>query len=55
VPISMIEKIRILQFEKFLSDYELIHSLIESGELVYEYFITDNEKDLLKIPKNENQ
>jgi signal transduction histidine kinase len=46
--------IRILHLEDSIKDSELIHSLIEGGSISYEYFLTDNEKDYLKILETEN-
>jgi PAS domain S-box-containing protein len=50
----MNKKIKILHLEDSLKDSELIQSLIKSGEIVHDYFLADNEKDYLKILKNEN-
>ncbi|RPH31859.1 MAG: hybrid sensor histidine kinase/response regulator [Bacteroidales bacterium] len=45
---------RILHLEDSLNDSELIHSLIENGCVGFEYLLTDNEKDYLKILETEN-
>jgi len=50
----MDKKIKILHLEDSLKDSELIHVLIESGGIVHDYFLADNEKDYFKILKNEN-
>jgi len=50
----MNKKIKILHLEDSLRDSELIRSLIESGELEYEYFLADNEKDYINILETEN-
>jgi len=50
----MDKKIRILHLEDSLKDSELIHSLINSGEIRHDYFLADNEKDFLKILETEN-
>jgi PAS domain S-box-containing protein len=49
----MDNKIKILHLEDSLNDSHLIKSMIESGGIVHEYFLTDNEKDYLKILKKE--
>ena len=48
------EKIRILHLEDSLKDSELIRSLIEDGEIGYEYFFADDKKDFLHILETEN-
>ena len=53
-PASMDKKIKILHLEDSLKDSELIRSLIESGEIGYDYFLADNEKDFIKILETEN-
>ena len=50
----MNKKIKILHLEDSLRDSELIRSLIESGELEYEYFLADNEKDYINTLETEN-
>jgi PAS domain S-box-containing protein len=50
----MDKKIKILHLEDSLIDSELIHSLIESGGIVHDYFLADNEKDYLNILGKEN-
>lgn len=50
----MNKKIRILHLEDSQKDSELIHSLIKSGEIEFDYFFTDNEKDYLHILEKEN-
>jgi len=47
-------KIKILHLEDSLIDSELIHSMIESGGIVHDYFLADNEKDYLNVLENEN-
>jgi signal transduction histidine kinase len=42
-------KIHLLHLEDSIHDSELIHSIIERGELEHEYFLADNEKDFLHI------
>jgi Response regulator receiver domain. len=50
----MNKKIGILHLEDSLKDSELIHSLIESGEIGHDYFLADNEKDFINILETEN-
>ena len=50
----MDKKIKILHLEDSLKDFELIHSIIESGEIEHDYFLTDNEKDFVNILETEN-
>ncbi len=50
----MEKRIKILHIEDSLKDFELIHSIIESGEIQHEYFLADNEKDFLDILNTEN-
>ncbi|MGA2296444.1 MAG: response regulator [FCB group bacterium] len=50
----MNKKIKILHLEDSTNDSELIHSLIESGEIEHVYFIADNESDYLRILETEN-
>ena len=50
----MNKKIGILHLEDSLKDAELIHSLIESGEMKHEYFLAENEKDFLNFLETEN-
>jgi PAS domain S-box-containing protein len=50
----MNKKIKILHLEDSLKDSELIQSLIESGGIVHDYFLADNEKDYLKFLEKEN-
>jgi len=50
----MNKKIKILHLEDSLKDSELIRSLIEIGEIGYDYFLADNEKDFLNILETEN-
>ncbi|OFY44267.1 MAG: hypothetical protein A2X18_01260 [Bacteroidetes bacterium GWF2_40_14] len=45
----MHKKIKILHLEDSYKDIELIHSLIDSGELNCEYFSVDNEADFIYI------
>ena len=45
-------KIKILHLEDSLKDSELIHSIIENGEIWHEYFLAANEKDYLDILEN---
>jgi len=49
----MDKKIKILHLEDSLKDFELIHSIIESGEIEHEYFLTDNEKDFVNLLETE--
>jgi signal transduction histidine kinase/CheY-like chemotaxis protein len=46
--------IKILHLEDSLNDSELIQSFIESGEIDFEYFLSDNEADYIKILKKES-
>ena len=50
----MNRKIKILHLEDTLNDSELIHSMIEDGGILHDYFLADNEKDYLQILKKEN-
>ena len=50
----MDKKIKILHLEDSLKDFELMHSIIESGEIEHEYFLTDNEKDFVNLLETEN-
>jgi len=50
----MDKKIKILHLEDSIRDSELIHSLIESGIIGYEYFLADNEKDFKNFLETEN-
>lgn len=50
----MDKKIKILHLEDSLRDSELIHSLIETGGIVHDYFYADNEKDYLMFLEKEN-
>jgi hypothetical protein len=50
----MREKIKILHLEDSVKDFELMHSIIESGEIEHEYFLTDNEKDFVNLLETEN-
>ncbi len=50
----MDKKIKILHLEDSLKDFELLHSIIESGEIEHDYFLTDNEKDYKNILNTEN-
>jgi len=47
-------KIKILHLEDSLKDSELIHSIIDSGEIGHIYFLADNEKDYINILETEN-
>lgn len=47
-------KIKILHLEDSLKDSELIQSIIDSGEVVHEYFLAENEKDFNRILETEN-
>jgi len=47
-------KIKILHLEDSLKDSELIHSLIESGGIEHDYFLTDNAKDFINTLETEN-
>jgi PAS domain S-box-containing protein len=49
----MEKKIKILHLEDSIKDFELMHSIIESGEIKHEYFLTDNEKDYKNILNTE--
>jgi PAS domain S-box-containing protein len=49
----MDKKIKILHLEDSVKDFELIHSIIESGEIEHEYFLTDNEKDFVNLLETE--
>jgi PAS domain S-box-containing protein len=49
---SMTKKIKILHLEDSLNDSELIHSIIENGEIRNEYFLVENEIDFINILKN---
>jgi PAS domain S-box-containing protein len=46
-------KIRILHLEDSLNDSEIIQSEIQSGGIVFDYFLADNEQDFLKILETE--
>jgi len=50
----MKRKIKILHLEDSLKDSELIHSLIEGGEIGNEYFLTDNEEEFIHILETED-
>jgi DNA-binding NtrC family response regulator len=50
----MDKKIKILHLEDSIKDFELIHSIIESGEIEHDFFLTDNEKDYKNILNTEN-
>jgi CheY-like chemotaxis protein len=54
VSATMDKKIKILHLEDSLKDFELMHSIIESGEIEHEYFLTDNEKDFVNLLETEN-
>ena len=54
MPASMEKRIKILHLEDSVKDFELIHSIIESGEIEHDYFLTDNEKDFLNLLGTEN-
>ncbi len=47
-------KINILHLEDSHNDSELIHSIIENGEINCNYYLADNENDYLNILKTEN-
>jgi len=53
MPESMNKKINILHLEDSLKDSELIHSIIERGEIRHDYFLTDNEKDFNRLLETE--
>jgi len=46
--------IKILHLEDSLKDFELIHSIIEGGDIAHEYFLADNEKDFINILETED-
>ncbi len=48
------KKIKILHLEDASRDSELISSAIETGGIIHEYFLVDNEKDFLNILETEN-
>jgi signal transduction histidine kinase len=48
------KKIKILHLEDSLKDSELIHSILDSGDIVHDYFLADNEKDYINILEKEN-
>ena len=50
----MDKEIKIPHLEDSLKDFELIHSIIESGGIAHEYFIADNEKDFINILERGN-
>ena len=50
----MNKKIKILHLEDSLKDSELIQSIIESGGIVHDYFLAENEKEYLQILEKEN-
>ncbi|MCX6236292.1 MAG: response regulator, partial [Bacteroidia bacterium] len=50
----MNKKIKILHLEDSMLDSRFIQTFIESGEIGYEYFLADNEKDFVNILKTEN-
>jgi len=50
----MNKKIKILHLEDSPNDSDLIQSLIESGNVVHDYFLVDTEKDFLNILETEN-
>jgi signal transduction histidine kinase len=50
----MNEKIKILHLEDSLKDSELIIAMIESGGIIHDYFLADNEKNYLRILEKEN-
>jgi signal transduction histidine kinase/CheY-like chemotaxis protein len=45
----MTKEIKILHLEDSIKDSELIHSIIERGEIQHKYFLVDNEKDFINI------
>ena len=49
----MENKLHILHLEDSINDSELIHSIIDRGELEHEYFLADNEKDFIHILETE--
>jgi signal transduction histidine kinase len=50
----MPKKIKILHLEDSLMDSELIHSMIDSGDIGHDYFLAENEKDFNHILETEN-
>jgi len=50
----MIKKVNILHLEDSIKDSEIIRSIIDNGEIVYNYFLADNEKEYLEILEKEN-
>jgi len=50
----MNKKVKLLHLEDSDKDSELIRSIIDSGEIWYEYFLADNEKDFKQILEHEN-
>ena len=50
----MNKKIKILHLEDSLKDSEIIHSIIESGEIEHEYFLADTELYFIYILETEN-
>ena len=50
----MNKKIKILHLEDSQKDSELIHSIIKSGGIKFDYFLADNEADFINILANEN-
>ncbi len=50
----MTKKISLLHLEDSLKDSELIRAIIESGEILHDYFLTDNEHDFIKILETGN-
>jgi len=49
----MTKEIKILHLEDSIKDSELIHSIIERGEIQHKYFLVDNEKDFKNILETE--
>ena len=50
----MNKKIKILHLEDSFKDFELIESVIQSGEIEHEYFLVDNEKDFIGVLETKN-
>jgi len=50
----MNKKIKILHLEDSQKDSELIHSIIKSGEIEFDYFFIDNEKGYVNILEKED-
>lgn len=51
--ILVVKNVKILHIEDSKNDAELIHSIIESGDITHDYRLVDNEKDFIHILETE--